>query len=85
MPTGTRLAGYFPSFSGSGNSRPQWGQITVSAGFHSFATFVEAHEEKRSRAQSGRRNGLANRLIIKSPGAVLPRRNFPGRGAFRIL
>jgi len=35
----------------------------MSPGFHSFAAFVEAHEEKRNRAQSSRSNGLANRLI----------------------
>src|SRR5665647_268286 len=61
--TGDRPDGYFPSFSGSGNSRPQWVQITVSPGFHSFTAFVEAHDEKSERAQRSRSNGLANRFI----------------------
>src|SRR5659263_392857 len=61
---GIRVDAYFPSFSGTGNSRPQCGQITVSPGFHSFVVFfVEAHEVRRNRAQRSRSNGLANRLI----------------------
>jgi len=83
--TGDRSDRYFPSFSGSGNSRPQWGQITVSPGFHSFAAFVEAQEESRNRAQSGRSNSFPYRLIAESPCAVLPSRNFPVRGATCIL
>lgn len=83
--TGNRPDGYFPSFSGSGNSRPQWGQITMSPGFHPFAAFVEAQEVTRNRAQSGRSNSLENRFIAVSPCADLPSRNFSGRGATCIL
>ena len=39
----------------------------MSPGFHSLAAFVEAHEEKRSRAQSSRSDGAADRLIGGSP------------------
>src|SRR5512141_2781143 len=78
--TGGRCDAYFPSFSGIGNSRPQWGQITVSPGFHSFpfATFVEAHEERRNRTQSSGSNGLANRLIAGLPAPFFPRGTFRG-------
>src|SRR5512143_4255225 len=79
-PTGGRSDPYFPSFSGIGNSRPQCGQITVSPGFQSFpfAAFMEAHEERRKRTQSGRSSGLANRLITGLPAPFFPRGTFQG-------
>src|SRR5512135_3629382 len=78
--TGSRGDAYFPSFSGIGNSRPQWGQITVSPAFHSFpfATFVEAHEGRRNRTQSSGSNGLANRLITGLRAPFFPRGTFRG-------
>ena len=65
-------------FSRTGNSRPQWGQITVSPGFHSFAAFSWRRTRKRG---TGRRAaGATVWRIVSSRG--LPAPFFP-RGTFR--
>jgi hypothetical protein len=54
---------YGPSFSGTGNCRPQWGQMTVSPACHGRSCFF-AVEHAPARSAADRRRTTSHRVIF---------------------